>query len=91
MSFGTLIHETMLPAPNPVLWGDTYVGNPDDALYEALGYKPLVLSPQPVPQGDGYYAERWAETDAEIVQSWEWVETPEISDSEALSILTGGD
>lgn len=89
--FAILKEQTLLPAPNPLRIGDNHYGNPLPEVYLAEGYKPVKFTNQPEPQGDGYYAEIWRETEGEILQVWEWVEDPNIPDGEALSILMGGD
>ena len=89
--FAILKEQTLLPAPNPIRVGDNFIGNPLPEVYLAEGYKPVKFTNQPEPQGDGYYAETWMETEGEILQVWEWVEDPNIPDGEALSILMGGD
>ena len=90
MSYAMLNNPMLRFAPNPMLHNGRWIGNPPPELYLELGYKPVVWSEQPEPTGDGYYAETWTETDAAILQSWRWVDDPEISDAEALDIMLGG-
>lgn len=91
MKYAKLINNFPSYAPNPILIDGSYIGNPPDSVYEAEGYKPVRYTDQPEPLGDGYYMEKWTETETEIVQGWEWVDDPNISDEEALNIIMGGE
>lgn len=91
MKYAKLINNFPAYAPNPILIDGSYIGNPPTSIYEAEGYKPVKNTDQPEPIGDGYYMETWTETETEIVQSWEWVDDPNISDEEALNIIMGGE
>lgn len=89
LNAGTIVH-----APNPVLHGGLWYGNPPGEVYLAEGYKPVTCTDQPPPQGVGRYEEIWTETADAIVQGWVWHEAgpeDEISPEEALDVLTGGD
>lgn len=90
MRYAKLKNGYPIYAPNPIVIGDRLLGNPEDSVYVSLGYKPLRLTEQPEPQGDGYYAESWDDSAGEIVQRWSWVEDSNISDDQALSIILGG-
>lgn len=91
MNYAKLVNDYPQYAPNPILRNGSYIGNPPDSVYEEEGYKPVRYTDQPEPLGDGYYMENWTETDTEIVQGWEWVDDPNISDEEALNIIMGGE
>ena len=71
-------------APNPILVGENYLGNPPGSVYEEHGYKPVVYADQPSEAPEGYYwAETWVEEDGNIQQGWVLVEIP-ITDEGAL-------
>lgn len=94
MRYAKLINGYPTYAPNPILHNGFLHGNPPPEVYEAEGYTPVVYAEQPEPQGVGWWDEVWMETDEAIVQRWTWHEATdedEISDSEALNILAGGD
>lgn len=89
MTYAKLIDGRPQYAPNPILHGGSYIGNPPGAVYEAEGYKPVRYTEQPEAPSGYYYQETWAETEDAIVQGWELVEVP-ITEDEALDILLGG-
>lgn len=91
MRYAKLINGYPVYAPNPILHNGSYIGNPPGSVYEEQGYKPVRFTDAPEPIGDGYYMENWTETETEIVQGWEWVDDPNISDEEALNIIMGGE
>lgn len=94
MKYAKLINNYPQYAPNPILHNDVRIGNPPGSVYEAEGYKPVTYKDQPEPLGVGRWIETWTETDEDIVQGWEWHEAAdedEISDTEALGLLTGGE
>lgn len=91
MRYAELIGQTLTYAPSVVQWRGRTVINPSGEKLRELGYKPVRFTDQPEPLGDGYYVERWTETETEIVQGWEWVDDPNISDEEALNIIMGGE
>jgi hypothetical protein len=71
MNYGTLIDNTLHPAPRAVRIGGAVVCNPTDAQYEAAGYKRVVDNP---PQTDAaHYAVPigWSEQGGEIVRQYE--------------------
>lgn len=81
-------------APNPILHNGMIRYNPPGSAYEAEGYKQVQYTNQPEPLGTGWFIETWTETEEAIVQGWTWHEATdedEISDTEALAMLTGGD
>ena len=71
--------------------GETILTNPPAELIMAHGFKPLIE--EEMPSDAGYiYSPVWYHTDENITCSWVVSEiTDEISDSEALSIITGGE
>lgn len=77
-------------APNPLKTEESYIFTNNAAIYLANGYKPIILTDSP---SDGKsYVGSWTETETEITQIWtELPQTDEISDSEALSIITERD
>lgn len=94
MRYAKLINNYPSYAPNPITVNGVRIGNPPGEVYAAEGYKRVSYTEQPEPQGVGRWNETWTETDEAIVQGWSWNEATdedEISDSEALSILAGGD
>ena len=94
MSHAKLINGSISYAPNRIQHNGLWYGNPPGSVYEAEGYKPVSLTNQPEPPGVGWWIETWAETEDAIVQGWTWHEATdedEISDTEALKLLTGGD
>ena len=74
--YGTIIDNTLHPAPRAVRIGGAVVCNPTDAQYESAGYKRVVDTP---PQTDAaHYAVPigWAEIGGEIVRQYEVREVP---------------
>lgn len=58
------------PAPRRLVIGDWQVFNPTDAQYLEKGYKRVRFT-DPPEAPEGFCAESgWAETEAEIVQTW---------------------
>lgn len=90
MIYGKLVDGELRGAPNPLKTEDSYIFTNNAAIYLANGYKPIILTDCP---SDGKsYIDSWAETETEITQIWtELPQTDEISDSEALSIITERD
>ena len=94
MRYAKLINSFPSYAQNPILHDGLWYGNPPGSVYEAEGYKPVTYTDQPEPPGVGWWVETWTETEDAIVQGWVWHEAAdedEISDTEALALLTGGD
>lgn len=94
MRFAELIDGSISYAPNPILHNGMIRYNPPGSVYEAEGYKPVSITDQPEPLGVGWWVETWTETENAIVQGWVWHEAAdedEISDTEALALLTGGE
>ena len=91
-NYGKLVDGALVYANTPIMVGDTLVWTNDPAIYAAEGYLPVVRTD--MPQQDGYWYDlTWVEQDGAIVQTWvehEIPQTDEISDSEALEIITGG-
>ena len=88
--YGKLVNGELRGAPNPLKTEDSYIFTNNAARYLANGYKPIILTEYP---SDGKsYIDSWTETETEIKQVWtEQPQTDEISDSEALSIITERD
>ena len=91
MRYAKLIDNHPHFAPNPVLIGDNYVGNPSAAIYGGLGYKPVLFDQMPEPPAGYSCTETWSETEEAVVRGWALVEEGEIPDGEALEILLGGE
>lgn len=88
--YGKLVDGELRGAPRPIKTENGDVFTNDPALLLHYGYKPIITAEYP---SDGKsYIDSWAETESEIVQVWtELPQTDEISDSEALSIITERD
>ena len=91
--YATLTNGRITYAPKKIKYNGCTVMNPSaDKLLE-LGYLPVEYTDAPEAPEGHYYVSGWEQTDSAIVQTWtlsEEVITDEISDSEALSIITGG-
>ena len=87
--YGKLIDGELRGALRPIRTENGDVFTNDPALLLQYGYKPIILTEYP---SDGKsYVGSWTETETEITQVWtEQPQTDEISDSEALEIITGG-
>ena len=89
--YGKLIDGELRGAPNPLKTEESYIYTNSAAVYLANGYKPIILTKYP---SDGKsYTSSWTETETEIIQVWTEVQQSDndsISDSEALTIITGG-
>lgn len=90
MIYGKLVDGELRGAPNPLKTEESYIFTNNATIYLANGYKPIILTECP---SDGKsYIDSWTETETEITQIWtELPQTDEISDSEALSIITERD
>ena len=92
-----LIDGVFIPAPRKIqreIGGETYVTyNPTDEMLAEQGWLPVVETDPPDNPPEGYHYEpTYTEESGKIVQGWELVEDPpDISDSEALEIILGGD
>lgn len=91
-NFGKIENGEMVYAPTPLSINGIPTWTNDPAIYAVEGYLPIVHSD--MPERDGYWYElTYQVRDGVIVQTWvehEIPQTDEISDSEALSIITGG-
>jgi hypothetical protein len=86
--YAKLVNGELRGAPNPLKIDDKDVFTNDPSLFLQCGYKPVTLTDYP---SDGnIYENSWEEKENEIVQIWTKIETTNISDSEALSIITEG-
>lgn len=89
MRYAKLIDGYPSYAPNPIKHNGLWYGNPPPEIYLAEGYKPVTFT-EPPETDIGYTAvEGWAETETEILQTWEIVEA-EVDPAEAMEILFGG-
>ena len=88
--YGKLVNGELRGAPRPIRTENGDVFTNDPALLLQYGYKPIITAEYP---SDGKsYIDSWTETETEITQIWtELPQTDEISDSEALSIITERD
>ena len=88
--YGKLVNGELRGAPRPIRTENGDVFTTDPALLLQYGYKPIITAEYP---SDGKsYIDSWTETETEITQIWtELPQTDEISDSEALSIITERD
>lgn len=95
--YAKLIDGALVYAPrkmNTEIGGEPYVVyNPPAEMLEADGWLPVVYTDEPGDAPEGYHYEpTYTEEGGEIVQGWELVEDPpDISDSEALEIILGGE
>ena len=92
MDFAKLIDGEIVFAPNPILVGENYIGNPPGSVYEDAGFKPVVYTDPPTVE-PGYIAvPDWEDEGDEIVQVWSIEEEPdEVDDERAMEILFGGE
>ena len=95
MRYAILRNGALFFAHNPILSQGKYIGNPSDALYLAEGYKPVVYADRPgTAPADCCWEEVWAEEEKVIRLSWVLMaqtDDEEISDTEAVTILLGGE
>lgn len=92
--YAKIIDEQIVFAPKiieRIVNGVSYTTlNPTDAMLAEQGWLPVVYTEMPDDPPLGYdYLATYTEENGEIVQDWELVET-ELSDAEALSVITGG-
>ena len=91
MDYAKLIDGEIQFAPNPILIGGNYIGNPPGSVYEAEGYKAVTYTDPPTVE-PGYIAvPGWQEEDDEIVQVWNIEPEGDIDADVALDILMGGE
>ena len=90
--YGKLNDGNIIFAPRMLAGNGVNVYNPPAEMYASQGWK-VVRTTQVQEAPIGYYYESsWEETPNEIIQIWTLKELPEeLDDSEALSILLGGD
>ena len=94
MKYAKLVNGKPSYAPNPILHNGLWYGNPPAQLLMTMDYKRLERSDPPeVPPG--YVAvQGWVEETETIREVWtlrELTDEDEISDTEALDMLMGGD
>ena len=64
-------------APKTVTWNGCTVNNPSAEKLMELGYKPVVYTDMPENTTEGkHYESSWTETEAEIIQTWNFVDDP---------------
>lgn len=99
MSYAKLIDGALVYAPRKItreIEGEQYTTfNPTGEMLAEQDWLPLVYTDKPNNVTEGYHYEvTYTEQNGEIVQGWELVEDPEISDeisdAEALTIILGG-
>lgn len=95
MRYAKLIDDFPVYAPNPILHGGIWYGNPPGYIYCAEGYKPVHFTEPPGEPDVGYkWVEKWVETETVILEGWEQVLVP-ITEEEALvrysNEVTGAD
>lgn len=88
MIYGKLVDGELRGAPRPIKTADGDVFTNDPSIYLTNGYKSITLTD--CPSDGNIYENSWEEKENEIVQIWTKIETTNISDSEALSIITEG-
>ena len=71
MKYGTLIDNTLHPAPRAIRIGGAVVCNPTDAEYEAAGYMRAIDSPPTTDAAHYAVPVGWAEQGGEIVRQYE--------------------
>lgn len=90
MKYAKLINNFPQYAPNPIKHNGLWYGNPTGEIYSAEGYKPVRYT-EPPETDIGYTAVAgWTEDEAEIIQTWEIVET-DVDPANAMEILFGGE
>ena len=100
MAYAKLINGVFTPAPRKIQTtmdqdGETVdytVYNPLEQQLAEAGYLPVVYADVPDSAPAGFsYESGWEEREGAIVQVWTLVTSPEeLSDAEALEIITGG-
>lgn len=92
MRYAKLIDNFPVFAPNPILVGDNWIGNPPGSVYEADGYKPVVYSDPPGEAPAGYqWTETWSEEQGNIQQGWVLEKITELDGEQAMEFLFGGE
>lgn len=89
--FGKIENGRLCYAPNPVVDGALHVYTTDASVMARYGYLPVVRA-EPERRAGFTAVSRFERVGDEIRQVWEYEEAPdEVSDAEALAIITGGD
>lgn len=91
MKYAKLINGSLRCAGNPILADGCWKGNPPDAVYASLGFKPVIFAKPPEAEPGFHAVESWTETAEAIMQDWSLEPEGELEDGEALNILLGGD
>ena len=91
--YGKLIDNNLIIAPNPIIHGGDYIGNPLPDVYLAKGYKPVFYTNPPREPDEGnLWSTTWTERDDGIYRNWEQVPVPDnVLPDEAMEILFGGE
>lgn len=91
--YAKLINGALRVAPKKLIINDTQVWNASASEYLAQGWKEVIFTEQPNDPPEGYqYVSGLEEETETIMQTWTLEKLPDdIDDSEALSILLGGE
>ena len=90
MKYAKLINGAIRYAPNPVRYDGNIIGNPPEAVWEALGYQPVTFTEPPAAEEGCVAVPGWVETPEAIMQTWTLEPEGDISDTDAIEILLGG-
>lgn len=75
--YAKLQNGMLRSAPKTVTWNGCTVNNPSAEKLMELGYKPVVYTDMPENTTEGkHYESSWTETEAEIIQTWNFVDDP---------------
>ena len=75
--YAKLQNGMLRSAPKTVTWNGCTVNNPSAEKPMELGYKPVVYTDMPENTTEGkHYESSWTETEAEIIQTWNFVDDP---------------
>ena len=75
--YAKLQNGMLRSAPKTVTWNGCTVNNPSADKLMELGYKPVVYTDMPENTTEGkHYESSWTETEAEIIQTWNFVDDP---------------
>lgn len=73
--YAKLQNGMLRSAPKTVTWNGCTVNNPSADKLVELGYKPVVYTDMPTDAETGkHYESSWTETEAEIIQTWNFVD-----------------
>lgn len=78
MRYGKLINGVFVPFVGRYIRHNGWIySNPTEATLLKCGYKPLITAERPEEQEGYYISPNYAETDTEIIQSYDYIEMPE--------------